>query len=121
MSKWPGMEMTDAGEVVVVLTTVPDEATAEKVARGLVESQLAACVNLVPGVRSIYRWQGAVSDDRELLCVVKTRRDAVGALAAKLRELHPYQVPELLVIDLEQGAKAYLDWVLASVPLAFRK
>ena len=107
------MQLRPADDVVLALTTVPDEAVAESLARALVEEKLAACVSIVPGVRSIYSWQGAVSDDRELLCVIKTARDRCDALAARLRELHPYDVPELLVVGPERGATAYCDWVLA--------
>jgi periplasmic divalent cation tolerance protein len=98
-------------EIRVVLTTVPDAAAGERLARALVEERLAACVNLVPGVRSIYRWQGAVEDAAELLLVAKTRADRCRALAARIQALHPYELPEVLELAASGGSPAYLDWV----------
>lgn len=107
--------MTESDSVVVVLSTVPDDERGAALARTLVEEELAACVNLVPGVRSIYRWDGAVTDDREQLAVVKTRRDRVDALVARLVALHPYEVPEAVVVPVEGGHPPYLAWVLGAV------
>ncbi len=104
--------MTDA---VVILITAPSEESAETLARALVEERLAACVNLVPGVRSIYHWKGAIEDEREILCVVKTARDKVASLRARVLAMHPYQVPEILVLPVEASHPAYLEWLLASV------
>jgi len=98
-------------QVRVVLLTAPDADTAERLARALVEERLAACVNAVPGVRSFYRWEGRVEDADELLLVVKTRADRTAALAARVRELHPYELPEVLELAAEGGSAAYLDWV----------
>ena len=95
----------------VVLLTAPDAATAERLARALVEERLAACVNLVPGVRSVYRWQGQVEDASEVLLVVKTRADRGAALALRVRELHPYALPEVLELAVSGGGAEYLDWV----------
>lgn len=100
--------MTD---VRVVLITAPDAAAAEKLARALVEERLAACVNVLPGVHSFYRWEGSVQDDAELLLVAKTRAERVGALAARVKELHPYDVPEVLELPATGGSQTYLDWV----------
>lgn len=100
-----------SAEHVVALTTAPTSEKAAEIARVLVEERLAACVNVVPGVRSIYRWQGAVCDDAEALCVVKTRRERVEALKARLAAIHPYQVPELVVMDVTDGSAAYLSWI----------
>ncbi len=97
----------------VVLSTVPNEQVGEKIARALLEENLVACVNMVPGVRSLYRWQGAIQDDRELLLVIKTRADRYEKLEQRLRELHPYEVCEVLALDVAAGSKAYLDWILA--------
>ena len=99
--------------VRVALTTAPDAEAAARIARVLVEERVAACANLVPQVRSIYRWQGRIEDDSEVLLVIKTRADRVDALAARLRALHPYEVPELVVLRVESGLDAYLDWVRA--------
>lgn len=98
----------------MVVTTLPNETAASALARALVEEQLAACVNIVPGVRSIYRWEGAVADEPEIVCVVKTARDRLERMSARLRELHPYSVPELLVLSPSDGAQAYCDWVIES-------
>jgi periplasmic divalent cation tolerance protein len=103
---------TDA-DVRVALSTAPDEDVAARIARALVDERLAACANLVPSVRSIYRWQGAVEDAREVLLVIKTRADRVDALAERLRALHPYDVPELVVLPVAGGLAPYLDWVRA--------
>ena len=103
---------TDA-EVRVAFSTAPDEAVAARIARTLVDERLAACANLVPGVRSIYRFRGSVEDEREVLLVIKTRADRVDALAERLRALHPYEVPELLVLPTAGGLAPYLEWVRA--------
>jgi periplasmic divalent cation tolerance protein len=103
---------TDA-EVRVAFSTAPDAAVAARIARALVDERLAACANLIPGVRSIYRFRGAVEDESEVLLVIKTRADRVDALAERLRALHPYEVPELLVLPTAGGLAPYLDWVRA--------
>jgi periplasmic divalent cation tolerance protein len=100
---------------VVVLVTAPSADSAAAMARTLVEEGLCACGNVVPGVRSIYRWEGKVQDDAEALLVLKTERRLVPELKARLPALHPYQVPELLVLAVEGGLPAYLEWVAASV------
>ena len=100
---------------VVVLVTAPSADAAASLARTLVEEGLAACGNVVPGIRSIYRWAGEIHDDAEALLVLKTERRLVGALKSRLPEIHPYQVPELLVLPVEDGLGPYLAWVRASV------
>jgi periplasmic divalent cation tolerance protein len=100
--------------VVVALTTAPSPEVAGALGRLLVDEQLAACVNLVPGVRSIYRWQGQVHDEAEILCVIKTRAELVPRLRARLLEAHPYDVPELIVLAADDGSPEYLAWVRAS-------
>ena len=97
--------------VSVVLITAPSPEAAERIARTLVEERLAACVNVVPGVRSFYRWEGAVQDDAELLLVAKTGSERVAALAARVKELHDYDLPEVLELPATGGSTAYLDWV----------
>ncbi|MEI6224322.1 MAG: divalent-cation tolerance protein CutA [Deltaproteobacteria bacterium] len=101
--------------VVVLLVTTPTADVAAAIARTLVEEGLAACGNVVPGIRSIYRWEGKVQEDAEALLVIKTERRLVPELKLRLGELHPYQVPELLVLPVEDGLPAYLEWVSASV------
>jgi periplasmic divalent cation tolerance protein len=100
-------------DVRVVLVTAPCGDPAAALARRLVEEGLAACVNRVPGVRSVYRWQGEVCDDGEDLLVIKTAADRVEDLVARVRELHGYEVPEVLVLAVEAGSAPYLEWVLA--------
>ncbi|MGH7726090.1 MAG: divalent-cation tolerance protein CutA [Candidatus Eiseniibacteriota bacterium] len=99
----------------LVLTTCADRATAESLGRTLVEERLAACVNVLPGIRSIYRWHGQIEAAEECLLLVKTSRERYDAAAARLIELHPYQVPELLAFDVADGSAAYLGWLAASV------
>jgi len=100
---------------LVVLSTFPDPETAGQIARVLVEEQLAACVNLVPGVRSIYRWEGTVKDATETLAIIKTTRPGYDALAQRLVELHPYDVPEVLALPLIGGHFDYVEWIAANV------
>ena len=99
----------------VVLSTCPDASTAEAVARALVDERLAACVNLVPGVRSIYRWQDAVEQADEVLMVIKTTAANVDALTARVAQLHPYEVPEVIALEAEGVSDAYLAWLEGSV------
>lgn len=101
--------------VRLVLITVPDEATARKLARILVEERLAACVNVVGGLTSIYRWESEVHEDAELLLLVKTTAAALSELEARVRALHPYSVPELLAFTVESGLDRYLAWVKENV------
>ena len=102
-----------AGDVRVVLVTAPSLDVALELARAVVEARLAACVNLIPGVHSVYRWEGEVREDDEVLLVLKTRADRGTALADRIRELHPYDVPEVLELAAVGGSPAYLDWVRA--------
>lgn len=97
--------------VRVVLTTCPDAVTARRIARTLVEERLAACGNVVPGLTSIYRWQGAVETADECLLILKTREDRIPALAARLGALHPYDVPEVLALPVADGTGPYVAWV----------
>jgi periplasmic divalent cation tolerance protein len=109
------MSGAGAPEVVVVLSTVPDSATAQRIAESLVSERLAACVNVFEGVRSIYRWSGMVQREREVLMVLKTTSEAVQQLRMRLVELHPYDVPEVLALGVTDGHVPYLDWVRAEV------
>ena len=95
----------------VLLSTCPDEQTAAGIARTLVEASLVACVNIVPGIRSIYRWQGSVEDDPEVLMILKTTGDRLEAARAGILELHPYEVPEVLALPVADGHHDYLSWV----------
>ena len=104
----------DASDLVVALSTAPDAAQAERLARALVEERLIACANLVPGLTSVYRWEGAVQAEPEVLLVMKTRRSLVPRLKERLPELHPYDVPELVVTPLVDGLAPYCRWVRES-------
>ena len=99
---------------VVVLVTCPSPEKAAEIARALVEERLAACGNVLPGVRSIYRWDGKVQDDAEALLLLKTGRDRFEALRERVQALHPYEVPEVIAIPIESGHAPYLAWVEAS-------
>lgn len=101
----------DASEVVLALSTAPDGETATRIARALVDERLIACANLVPGLTSIYRWQGRVQADAEVLLLMKTRRALVPRLKERLPQLHPYDVPELVVADVTDGLEPYCRWV----------
>ena len=102
-------------KAVLVLTTIGADADGPALARTLIDEQLAACVNVLPVMTSVYRWQGQVEQDREQQLVIKTTRDRVHALEARVRELHSYELPEFLVIAAEGGSAAYLAWVVESV------
>ena len=102
-------------EILTVLCTCPDTATAKSLAAGLVEQGLAACVNILPEIRSIYRWRDEIHDDGEVLLLAKTSRLAYGSLESWLLEHHPYEVPEVLALPVHAGASDYLDWVLSEV------
>ena len=103
-----------ATDTLVVLCTFPSAEVAGAAAERLVDERLAACVNLVPGVTSIYRWEGEVTRDQELLAIIKTASDRFEALRARLVELHPYDTPEVIAWPLERGHGPYLDWVRGS-------
>ncbi|WP_022798658.1 divalent-cation tolerance protein CutA [Thermus islandicus] len=95
----------------VVLITVPSEEVGRTIARALVEERLAACVNLLPGLTSIYRWQGEVVEDRELLLLVKTTTHAFPRLKERVKALHPYTVPEIVALPIAEGNREYLEWL----------
>jgi periplasmic divalent cation tolerance protein len=98
-------------DVLLLLNTCPDAEVARHVARALVEERLAACVNLVPGLTSIYRWQGQIEESTEVLLLIKTTRERLAALEARLPALHPYELPELIAVEIDSGLTHYLDWV----------
>ena len=100
--------MTDK---VIVLSTCGNVTEAEKLARHLIDHRLAACVNVVPGLLSYYRWQGQVENDAELLLLIKTARGLVGEVQSVLRELHSYELPEMVVVPIVDGSPDYLDWL----------
>jgi periplasmic divalent cation tolerance protein len=98
---------------VLVLTTVPDVERGETIARALVDERLAACVNVGPPMFSFYRWQGATQRDSEHQLVIKTVREKVAALQERIAELHPYELPEFLVVAVDDGGADYLAWIKA--------
>ncbi len=98
-------------DVLVVLCTFPAGDAASRAAAQLVEEKLAACVNIVSGVQSVYRWQGAVSREEEVLAIIKTTADRFATLEARLIELHSYDCPEVIALDVQRGHLPYLDWV----------
>lgn len=102
-------------EVSIVLSTAPDEETAANIARGLLDAKAAACVNIALKIRSIYQWEGKVCDDAEVLLVIKTARDRVDEAIRTVKALHPYDVPEIIALDVSRGHADYLRWVVESV------
>ena len=102
-----------AAEIVLVLTTAPDDARAEAWARTIVDERLGACVNVHGPMASFYRWRGAVERDAERQMVIKTTRERLVALEARLKQLHSYELPEFIVLSVDGGSAAYLDWIAA--------
>jgi len=100
--------MTDK---IVVFSTCDSEEQAGRIARELVEQKLAACVNILPGARSIYRWKGQVEDSSEWLLIIKSRRDLMDKLRAAIGKIHTYEVPELLAVPVVDGSESYLAWL----------
>ena len=101
-------------ENIVVFITAPSEDDAAVIAHALVEQKLAACVNIVRNIRSIYSWQGKIEDDAEVLMIAKTQQKHFDALSKKVRELHSYDVPEIIALPILKGSDDYLEWIKAS-------
>ena len=99
--------------VLLAYSTCPDAASADSIARTLVEERLAACVNRIPGVQSTYRWQGQIEQSDEVLLLIKTTADRLEAMTERLRALHPYELPELVAVEIRSGLPAYLAWIAA--------
>lgn len=99
---------------LIILCTCTDRTTAERIAETVVSERLAACVNIAPGLTSIYRWEGQIQREAELLLLIKTRQAVYPQLEARIRELHPYQVPEIIALPIQAGSAAYLDWIADS-------
>lgn len=98
-------------DYVIALTTLPADADAAEFGRTLIDERLAACVNLLPVMESVYRWEGKIEFEAERQLVIKTSRDRVADLWDRVRELHPYEVPEFIVIPIVDGNEAYLRWI----------
>ncbi|MBP84785.1 MAG: divalent-cation tolerance protein CutA [Verrucomicrobiales bacterium] len=105
----------DAGSIILAITTFPNQEVARQIGTQIVEAQLAACVNILSGVESIYAWKGKVECESELLGLIKTTNENWEALEKWMGKHHPYEEPELIAISLEKGAAGYLDWVKSSV------
>jgi periplasmic divalent cation tolerance protein len=102
-------------QAIVVVTTVGTEEQAYQIARELVARRQAACVNVMPGMRSVYRWKGKICKDGELLLVIKTLEEEFEGVAATIRELHSYELPEILSFNVTHGEANFLDWIRSSV------
>lgn len=98
-------------EEIVVYITAPGEEEAARIAQSLVESRLAACINIVKNIRSIYAWQGNIEDDTEILMIVKSRAGLFNLLEAKVKQLHSYDVPEIIALPIVTGSEDYLKWL----------
>lgn len=107
--------MTDK---IVVFSTCESEEQAVRVARHLVEQKLAACVNILPGARSIYRWKDEIEDAREWMLIVKSRRDLFSAVRAEIEKMHSYEVPEVIALPVVEGSQSYLAWMERELPPA---
>jgi periplasmic divalent cation tolerance protein len=105
-------------KVIIVITSLPDRAAAVKVARALVERRLAACVNVLAECVSIYRWKGGIEDAGEVPVLIKTRAGRYAEVEAAIRELHPYELPEIVSVPVQGGSEAYLRWVADETTIA---
>jgi periplasmic divalent cation tolerance protein len=103
--------MSSPEDIHLLYCTCPDTEVAQRIARALVEQRLAACVNIVPGLRSIYRWKDAVQDEAECLLLIKTRESHIETLIESVRRLHPYELPEVIAVPVVAGLAPYLDWI----------
>ncbi|HWA12415.1 MAG TPA: divalent-cation tolerance protein CutA [Burkholderiales bacterium] len=116
MAPAPGATTAPATGVIVVLTNLPDRAAAMRLADALVERRLAACVSILAGCESVYRWKGAVERASEVPVLIKSTADAWPALEQAILKLHPYELPEILGLPVATGLEAYLGWVAAEAP-----
>lgn len=99
----------------LILCTCPDTSVAERIAHQLVEQQLAACVNIIPQIKSIYRWQNAIETAHEQLLLIKTSTHCYAQLEQCVKSLHPYEVPEIIALDISKGLPSYLQWIAESI------
>ena len=96
---------------LVVLSTCPDHESGTRIANTLVQEALAACVNILPGLTSVFQWQGKLESSAEVLLIIKTRRSLYRPLEKRIQELHPYELPEIIAVPIEKGLEAYLNWI----------
>ncbi len=101
----------------IAFTTCPNADVATAIAQGAVQQRLAACVNIIPNIQSVYQWQGKIETDNELLLVIKTKQHALAALEIFIQQQHPYDVPEFVSVNIESGATTYLNWITDSLQL----
>jgi len=101
---------------LLIITTAPDDVTAERIASALVEAELAACVNILPGMRSIYRWREKMQAGQEQLLLIKARASGYAAIEKEIEALHPYELPEIIALSIDAGLPAYLDWIAGQMP-----
>jgi periplasmic divalent cation tolerance protein len=104
-----------ASDYCVIVTTCPDAASAENIARTLLERKLAACINILPGVKSFYTWKGVCESDEEHLLLIKTLFSAYPAVEQAIPELHPYELPEIIAVPIAAGLPGYLTWITQSI------
>ncbi|MCK4951617.1 MAG: divalent-cation tolerance protein CutA [Gammaproteobacteria bacterium] len=95
----------------LIFCTCPDQSTAEKLAHHLIDESLAACVNILPGITSVYQWEGKRETGTELLLLIKTREEMYAALEKRITELHPYELPEIISVSIKNGLPGYMDWI----------
>lgn len=98
-------------DYVVCMMTAPNEAEAKRIGRTVVEERLVACCNIIPNVTSIYTWKGKVREEGEVICLMKTRKDIFDALKKRIKQLHPYDVPEIISLKIKDGLYEYLKWI----------
>ncbi len=96
---------------ITILVTTPDNTTAERIAYQLLEKKLAACINIVPNLTSIYKWMGKIETSQETLMIIKTKTELFEEIKKEIRRIHPYQVPEIISIPIQDGNKEYLKWI----------
>ena len=100
---------------IIVLCTTPDFECAQKISLNLIEKNLAACCNMVPGMSSIYRWQNKILQEKETMLVIKSTQQKFTALEIEIKRLHPFEVPEIISIDISDGSAEYLNWIISSL------
>ena len=110
--------MTEATDAIIVLTNVPDRATADTLAKRLIESRLAACINVLAPAASIYRWKGEVETAHEVPVLIKTRAARYAEVESAIRGLHPYELPEIVAVPVERGLEEYLQWVAGETTIS---
>jgi periplasmic divalent cation tolerance protein len=105
------LRKTVAGGLVIIFVTAASEQEAASISRALVEEGLAACANIIPQIRSIYRWEGKIWDEKEALIIIKSREDLFERIRSRVKELHSYEVPEITAVNLDKGDSAYWQWI----------